>query len=271
MTRSEPLLAWYDAEQRPLPWRDTSDPYRVLVSEVMAQQTQVSRVIPHYQRFLGRFPTVEALSQANLEDVLAEWSGLGYNRRAVNLREAARRIARNGWPETVAGLEKLPGVGPYTAAAVACFAFGVPVPAVDTNLRRVLARWIGRELSTAQARTVAFEEIDRDRAGDWNQAMMDLGARICSPRSPQCRRCPVAASCTDSSVYSPPPPQGVFAGSAREARGAVLKALITGGTATVETLAQQSGLGRDRVTAALAALEAEAMVAGANGVFSIAS
>ena len=271
MNRSEQLLAWYDAERRDLPWRDTSNPYHVLVSEVMAQQTQISRVVPYYERFITRFPTPESLAAAPLGDVLALWSGLGYNSRAVRLRDAARLVAEQGWPDTPAGLQQLPGVGPYTAAAVACFAFGVPVAAVDTNLRRVLSRWSGRELSVREATTVAATEIDVNRGADWNQVMMDLGARLCSPRNPTCRECPVASDCADPSVYSPPPRQGRFEGSAREARGSVLKQLVASGTATTEELATGSIVDRSRLEAALVDLQSEGMVTADRERWSIAT
>lgn len=269
MTRSEQLLAWYDAKRRALPWRGTTDPYRVLVSEVMSQQTQIARVIPYYQRFIERFPTTGALATAPLSDVLAMWSGLGYNRRAANLREAARHVTDHGWPDSPAGLEKLPGVGPYTAAAIACFAFGLPVPAVDTNLRRVLARWTGRELTTGEARSVALEEIAQDRAADWNQAMMDLGSGLCTSRAPSCEACPVAATCADPAIYAPPARQSRFTGSAREARGAALKVLVGVGSATADELAARSQISRSRLDAALTALQSEGLVVHADGCWSI--
>lgn len=269
MSRREPLLAWYDAERRTLPWRATADPYRVLVSEVMAQQTQISRVVPYYERFIDRFPTAEALAAAPLAEVLALWSGLGYNSRAARLREAARRVSERGWPTTPEGLQQLPGVGPYTAAAVACFAFGAAVPAVDTNLRRVLSRWVGRELSMSEARSVGLAEIEAGRAADWNQAMMDLGARLCTPRNPDCHHCPVAAACADPSVYAPPPRQAPFRGSAREARGAVLKQLVAAGTASTEELARVTSIDRSRLDGALTDLESEGLVAADGDAWSI--
>src|SRR5947208_12414467 len=152
------LLDWFDAHARSLPWRETHDPYAILVSEVMLQQTQVERVIPRYARFLERWPTIETLAAAVPGEVIVEWQGLGYNRRALNLHRAARRVAEGGWPDD---LTELPGVGPYTADAVAAFAFGRPVLPVDVNVRRV------------QERTAA------SFAPGCAQALMDLGATIC--------------------------------------------------------------------------------------------
>jgi A/G-specific adenine glycosylase len=268
--RREALLAWYDDERRLLPWRDSGDPYRVLVREVMAQQTQISRVAGHYERFLQQFPTVEALANASQAEVLSAWSGLGYNRRARYLHAAAARITNNGWPRTVAELGELPGVGPYTAAAVACFAFGEPVPAVDTNMKRVLSRWVGRPLAGAELAAAAGAELDRTRAADWNQAVMDLAAGICSPRTPSCDVCPVEAWCSNPAIYVPPPKQGRFVGSTREARGAVLKTLIGAGTTTEVALAMQSGIDRRRLAVALATLERDGLIQQSNGAWALA-
>ena len=190
------LLAWYDAERRELPWRGTRDPYRVLLSEVLLQQTRVEQALPYYARFLARFPTVEALAAAGEEEVLEVWQGAGYYARARRLRQLAVRVAREGWPADHAGLLALPGVGPYTAAAVASIAFGEPVAAVDGNVRRVLARvhavpdpkptWLER---------VAGVWLEPARPGDWNQALMELGARVCTPKNPNCAACPLAGLC----------------------------------------------------------------------------
>jgi A/G-specific adenine glycosylase len=268
--RREALLAWYGASRRPLPWRITTDPYAVLVSEVMAQQTQVSRVVSYYERFLAAFPTVEDLAAAPLAEVLAVWSGLGYNRRARHLHAAAGRIAAAGWPQRAADLQLLPGIGPYTAAAVACFAFGEPIAAVDTNVRRVLSRWHGVALTGGALTSAAGDEIDPHRAAEWNQAVMDLGATLCSPRSPKCQACPVAAWCKDPSVYEPPPKQGTFNGSMRQARGAVLKTLVEGGPATTRALVTSSGVEAERLESALAALHREGMIHSSRGRWSVA-
>lgn len=229
MSRSEALLAWYRDHARDLPWRKTRDPYRILVSEVMLQQTQVDRVAPRYERFLRRFPTVAALAAAPLADVLDEWSGLGYNSRAKRLHDAARVVDHDGWPTNAAGLRALPGIGPYTAAAVASFAFGEAVAAVDTNIRRVLSRWSGRTLTGRDLEAAAADHLPED-AATWNQAVMELGAVLCRPRSPRCAECPVEDWCTDPTVYEPPPRQAPFEGSRRQLRGAILRALRSGPT-----------------------------------------
>jgi A/G-specific adenine glycosylase len=210
----ERLLRWYERERRDLPWRRTSDPYAILVSEVMLQQTQVARVVPRHEAWLERWPTVASLAAASLEEVLREWVGLGYNRRAVRLWEAARVVARDGWPER---LEDLPGVGPYTAAAVGSFAFGRQEVALDTNARRVFAR-LGWPLRPP-----------RGRAAEFNQATMELGARICTARAPRCGECPVREGCAGP---GPPAVRGRaterFEDSNRWVRGRVVAALAAG-------------------------------------------
>src|SRR4051794_26602051 len=162
------LLRWYDAAARDLPWRRTTDPYAILVSEVMLQQTQVARVAGRYERWLARWPDAGALAAASVAEVLGEWVGLGYNRRALRLRAACAVVGRDGWPRDAAGLRALPGVGPYTSAAVASFAFGEPVACVDTNVARVAAR-LGAGTPAA-----LLAGADPRRAADWNQAMMEL-------------------------------------------------------------------------------------------------
>jgi A/G-specific adenine glycosylase len=202
------LLAWYAAEGRVhLPWRHTRDPYAVLVSEIMLQQTQVERVLPKYAEFLARFPTLAALAAATPAEVIQEWSGLGYNMRAVRLREiAVQAVAENGGrlPETLAGLLALKGIGRYTAGAIACFAFGLPVATVDTNIRRVLWRvfrgiepgvWPGGERAASEALRLAEWALPHAQAYDWQQALMDLGATVCVSRRPLCERCPLATCC----------------------------------------------------------------------------
>jgi A/G-specific adenine glycosylase len=224
----------------------------------MLQQTQAGRVVAYFDRFLERFPTVAALAASPLADVVAAWSGLGYNSRAKRLRDAARIVVDTGWPETPEGLADLPGVGPYTAAAVASLAFGVRVPAVDTNLRRVLSRWEGTPLSGAVLHEAAREALG-DPAADWNQAMMDLGASLCRPRDPRCPECPVASWCSGPTVYEPPPRQAVFAGSIRQVRGSVLRALVAG-PASVAALAARTGHAPERLATALSALVDEGLV-----------
>lgn len=258
VVRNAALLAWYAEQQRTLPWRDETDPYLILVSEVMLQQTQASRVVPFYDRFVARFPTVESLASAVLQDVLDAWTGLGYNTRALRLREAARIIQANGWPTTPEDLSDLPGVGPYTAAAVASFAFGAQVPAVDTNLRRVLSRWHGESLNGA-ALTAAAETALGHPAGVWNQAMMDLGATVCVPKSPRCMTCPVKDWCSGPAAYTPPTAQGRFEGSARQLRGAIIRTLVRH-AATIDDIVQQTGFSPSEVEAAVDDLSVEGLV-----------
>lgn len=193
------LLSWYDRNRRDLPWRGQRDPYRIWISEVMLQQTRVAAVIAHYQRFLERFPEVRALAAASLESVLAVWSGLGYYRRARMLHQAAQVIvSRHGGdlPRSAAELQQLPGFGRYTAAAVASIAFAEPVAVVDGNVERVLARLLaGQGSEGAAAWETAQQLLAPDRPGDFNQAMMELGATLCLPGEPRCVRCPVADWC----------------------------------------------------------------------------
>ena len=204
----ERLLDWFETNGRDLPWRRTRDPYAILVSEVMLQQTQAARVVPRYLAWLERWPTAEALAAASTAEVLREWQGLGYNRRALNLHRAARAVAASGWPND---LMTLPGVGRYTADAVACFAFGRPVLPVDVNVRRVIER--------------TGASFDHTCA----QALMDLGATVCIARVPRCGDCPLAEDCPSRGQrFEPLRKQGRFDGSFRQRRGAALRALLDG-------------------------------------------
>jgi len=198
------LLTWYAAEQRHLPWRSTHDPYAILVSEIMLQQTQVERVLPKYQQFLAIFPTLADLAAAPTADVISAWVPLGYNMRAVRLQSIARQvIAEYGGyiPDAVDALLTLKGIGRYTAGAIACFAYRKQVATVDTNIRRVLHRiFLGLEypqakLNDAQMLTLAEQVLPADEAYNWNQALMDLGATICTNNNPRCTRCPVQEHC----------------------------------------------------------------------------
>jgi A/G-specific adenine glycosylase len=200
------LLAWYEANRRDLPWRRTRDPYAILVSEVMLQQTQAARVVPHYVAWLERWPTAEALAAASPAEVISAWQGLGYNRRALNLHRAAQIVAAAGWP---GDLTRLPGVGAYTAAAVRSFAFGEPVLPIDTNVRRVQER-TGRRFGP--------------RCG---QALMDLGARVCLARVPRCGACPLARSCPSRGRrFEPLRRQSKFEGSFRQRRARTLRTIV---------------------------------------------
>lgn len=197
--RSGALLDWYRREARDLPWRRTGDPWAILVSEVMLQQTRVDTVCGYYAAWLKRFPDLDALASAPEPAVLKAWEGLGYYRRARNLHAAAR-VVRERWggsvPSTSEELRELPGVGEYTAGAVASIAFGEAVPAVDGNVRRVLSRWYDvPDASARWLRRTAGALVDDERPGDWNQALMELGATICTPRSARCDACPVDWAC----------------------------------------------------------------------------
>ena len=198
------LLGWYRAQHRELPWRQTTDPYRIWLSEIMLQQTQVVTVIPYYRRFLERYPTVQALAAADLDELLALWQGLGYYARARSLRRAAQLICERHdgqVPASHQALLALPGIGAYTAGAILSIAFGQAVAAVDGNVKRVLARWFDLTLdSTSLAARRWFAEMAQrllppETSGDYNQAMMELGATICTPRSPACGACPLNDVC----------------------------------------------------------------------------
>ena len=189
---SESLIDWYQQHQRDLPWRRTSDPYAILVSEVMLQQTQVATVLPYFERFLQRFPTAKSLSESTEVDALSAWEGLGYYRRLRNLKASAKVVAENGWPEDLAAL---PGVGRYTSNAVASIAFGRSVACADGNVRRVMSRLAGREMSMLQAERASSELMGDRGAGSWNQAVMELGATVCTALSPSCSRCPLNSEC----------------------------------------------------------------------------
>ena len=202
------LLEWYTYNGRDLPWRETSDPYSILVSEVMLQQTQVERVIPRWRAWLEKWPTAEALAAASAGDVIVAWQGLGYNRRALSLHRAAQHVAAHGWPDD---LTELPGVGPYTADAVGNFAFGRDVLPIDVNVRRI------------QERT--GEQFD----GSCTQALFDLGATICLARIPRCGACPLAADCPSRGQrYEPLRKQSKFEGSFRQRRAHALRAVAAG-------------------------------------------
>jgi A/G-specific adenine glycosylase len=198
------LLAWWDAGHADLPWRDSRDPYAIWIAEVMLQQTQITTVIPYYERWLARFPTVATLAAASLDEVLKMWEGLGYYSRARNLHAAAQQIVAEHvgrLPESAAALRALPGIGPYTAGAVASIAFDEPVPVLDGNVIRVLSRLVDLEADVTETATkkelwrLAASLVPDGRPGDYNQALMELGQRICVPAAPACHRCPLADLC----------------------------------------------------------------------------
>jgi A/G-specific adenine glycosylase len=237
------LTAWADGARRDLPWRRTRDPWAVLVSELMLQQTQVARVVPRYQLFLSEFPTPAACASAAVADVVRAWAGLGYNRRAVNLHRAATAVVEGHGgrlPATLAELVALPGVGPYTARAVLAFAFEVDVGVVEVNSARVLARAVaGRPLLAAEAQSLADSLVPAGDGWAWNSAMLDLGATVCTKSTPTCDGCPLRACCAWAAAGRPAPDpavgsagcgsrQSTFAGSDRQGRGRLVDALRRG-------------------------------------------
>lgn len=235
------LTAWAAGARRDLPWRRTRDPWAVLVSELMLQQTQVPRVVPRYGAFMERFPTPAATAATPVAEVVRAWAGLGYNRRAVNLhRAAAVVVERHGGslPHTLEELVALPGVGPYTARAVLAFAFEADVGVVEVNSARVLARAAaGRRLSAAEAQDLADALVPAGAGWAWNQAMLDLGATVCTKSAPDCGGCPLQSCCTWAGAGGPDPavgsagagtPQSTFAGSDRQGRGRLVEALRRG-------------------------------------------
>jgi A/G-specific adenine glycosylase len=249
------LLTWGAEARRNLPWRRTRDPWAVLVSEVMLQQTQVPRVVPRWHAFLERFPTVASCAAVPVGDVIEEWAGLGYNRRAVALhRSATACVERHAGalPEDLDALLALPGIGPYTARAVLAFAHEHDVGVVDTNVGRVLARTAGASLRPAAAQALADAAVPGGEGWAWNQALFDLGAGVCAKRAPACERCPVAGWCAWSSSgrVDPDPavgsagvsaPQSRFEGSDRQGRGRLVDALRARGRVPADALAEAAG------------------------------
>lgn len=250
------VLEWFGRCGRDLPWRRTRDPYRVLVAEVLAQQTQAERAAEAFPRFLARFPDPRALALATPAEVLREWQGLGYNRRALALRACAVAVVeRGGWPGTVKELTALPGVGPYTARAVACFAMGQDVAPVDTNVARVLARSLSgadpSQLTPAERQRLADAALPGGSAWEWSSALMDVGSAHCRPR-PRCQGCPIAARCRwlalGGGAPAPRPRQAApFSTSDRRWRGAVVRVLA----------AEPGGLDEPALAAAVDAAAAE--------------
>lgn len=201
------IFRWYKSHQRSFPWRDTRIPYRILLSEIMAQQTQVSRVIEYYRRWLKKFPTFSILADASPSDVLREWSGLGYNSRALRFHNLAQQVSsqfHSRLPQSPDELQLLPGIGKYTAYAVACFAFNAHVPVVDVNIRRILTRYSKKISSSsdmmddAAAWKFAEQSLPKRNASDWNQALMDIGGMICTARNPNCNECPINFTCASA-------------------------------------------------------------------------
>jgi A/G-specific adenine glycosylase len=269
------VLRWGKGRRAELPWRSTRDPWAILVSEVMLQQTQVPRVVPRYHEFLDAYPTPADCAAATLDAVLSRWQGLGYPRRARHLWLAARAcVERHAGrlPDSLDDLLALPGVGPYTARAVLAFAYERDTGVADTNIARVLARRGGRRLSPSELQREADELVPRGRSWAWNQAVMDVGAQRCRPRDPGCGDCPFASSCAWRGAGSPEPDpalgsagvsrrQARYEGSDRQARGRLLAALADGPVAVTDA-AVASGLGSDveRASAVVASLLGDGLV-----------
>ena len=265
------LLDWYGPRRTTYPWRrGRADPYAVLVSEVMLQQTQVSRVVPAFESFMRRFPTAEVLAAASGGDVIRMWGRLGYQRRAVALHAAARAIVRDHGgrvPRDPAALRSLPGVGDYTASAVASIAFGRPVAAIDTNVRRIWARVAhgaeADEVPAARSRADATAWLDVRHPSAWNQALMDLGREVCRPK-PRCAACPLRPWCrfaAEGRVGRPSArPQAVFEGSLRQVRGSVVSLLRERAWTTVGRASSSTGFPADRVTQAVSGLARDGVI-----------
>jgi A/G-specific adenine glycosylase len=271
----EAILAWYAEGARPLAFRRSSDAYAVLVSETMAQQTQAARAAAHWERFMARFPTVDALAGATPAEVLREWRGLGYDRRALALRRAAQMIRdEHGGrvPDSIDGLEMLPGVGPYTARAILAIAFGRAVGAVDVNVRRVLGRLVAGTAGPMPAResqAVADRAVPVDRPATWTHAIMDLGATVCRPRAPRCDACPVRAWCRfaadgaspSTAPTQRPSPKPPFPTTTRWLRGRILDRLRAApDEAWVKLDAPIGAHDLDRIRAAAIAMASDGLV-----------
>ena len=279
------LLDWWEGQRRELPWRATRDPWEVLVCEVMAQQTQVARVAERWRPFLERFPSAPALAEVPAAEVVRWWTGMGYNRRALNLHRCAQAVvARHAGrlPADLHALLALPGVGPYTARAVLAFAFEHDHGVVDTNTARVLARWAGHRLSAKDAQAAADGAVVPGEAWAWNQAMLDLGATVCTRRTPRCDGCPVVERCAWASGGWPLPDpadgsagvsasQSRFEGSDRQGRGRLVEVLRTAPVATA-ALAKVMGWPEDqgRAERVAATLLADGLVTLADGTYRLA-
>ena len=281
----ELLLQWGLPQLRNMPWRETQDPWHVLVSEVMLQQTHVPRVLPRFERFVALFPTPRACAAAPLADMLVEWQGMGYPRRCKNLQLAAQMMVERfdgEVPRTLSELLELPGVGPYTARAVLTFAFDADVAVVDTNVARVLARISGKVLNARASQEMADAWLPVGFSRDWNQVMMDFGATVCTARKAHCEGCPVFAQCVwkggvdnemdpaKTSAFTSKP-QAKFAGSDRQARGKLMKALTVSGVSQERLVAVMEITDAERALRLAQALVKEGLVEYSSQVYQLPS
>ena len=281
----ELLLQWGLPQLRNMPWRETQDPWHVLVSEVMLQQTHVPRVLPRFERFVELFPTPRACAAAPLADMLVEWQGMGYPRRCKNLQLAAQMMVDRfdgEVPQTLNELLELPGVGPYTARAVLTFAFDADVAVVDTNVARVLARISGKVLNARASQEMADAWLPVGFSRDWNQVMMDFGATVCTARKAHCEGCPVFAQCVwkggvdnemdpaKTSAFTSKP-QAKFAGSDRQARGKLMKALTVSGVSQERLVAVMEIADAERALRLAQALVKEGLVEYSSQVYQLPS
>ncbi|MBI2112791.1 A/G-specific adenine glycosylase [Candidatus Woesearchaeota archaeon] len=245
------LLSWYSQQKRDLPWRKTDDPYKILVSEIMLQQTQVDRVIPKYLSFLKQFPTVQDLASSSPGDIIRIWSGLGYNRRAIKLLECAKAVVTSHdgkFPRTEEELQKLPGIGPYTSAAILAFAYNLPAIVIDTNIRRVFFRiFLGKPSLLPNLQQKIINHVSKENSREYHNALMDFGAMICTARSPKCEECIFSQNCTTTKIYSKEEmetiastifktKQSKFIGSNRYYRSMILKKVQEKNEITIDEL-----------------------------------
>lgn len=291
------LIGWFGANGRDLPWRHTRDPYRVLVAELMLQQTQVERVIPKYHAFLAQFPDIHTLATAPTSAVITAWQGLGYNRRALYLQRTAQAVVSQYagiFPRDVATLKQLPGIGDYTSGAIACFAYEQDVAFLDTNIRRVILRLLTDPQalipSEQSLRDLAAQHVPSGQGWAWNQAIMELGAIICTANSPKCPRCPLRGDCRDYAArlaaddalepLAPAKPRRVaerkdapFAGSNRQIRGRIIDALrqTPHSLTQIHTHLLQSGLNLDttKLAAVIAGLVRDGLVVSTDSIIKL--
>jgi len=279
---TDDLLAWGVPRMREFPWRATRDPWCVLISEVMLQQTNVGRVYPRFERFVALAPTPAACVAVPLADLLVEWQGMGYPRRCRNIQESARMIVNRHdgvVPRDLAALMELPGIGPYTARAILAFAFGDDAAVVDTNVARVIARVHGRSLKPRETQDIADELLPRGFARDWNQVIMDFGATVCDARTPACGTCPVAGHCAWRGDGEDPArttaftsrPQGRFEGSDRQARGRLMKRLTEGNVALTSVAEVMQLADIDRAERLAASLVKDGLVELVDGAYRLSS